>query len=176
MVGDLELKVLTDSDIRHTTALYIFTSEVVQFRSNISPIVSLVNSLRDHKCEPVWSPGLSGTLGHISTGVNISPTTQIYFRDVEDHCVLIMDSIDQMRRLADNMIDLIFNTNSSQQNESIKQLTLVTILFLPLNFLSSYFGETPLDTHPSLYGLMLTFKRQSGMNFVDFTGRHCPTL
>ncbi|KAG8530385.1 uncharacterized protein KY384_004887 [Bacidia gigantensis] len=148
VAGELELNVLTEADVRHASALYVLTSEIVSFRSNISPIVNLVNALRDHKPEPVGTPGLTGRSGRISSSVTISATAQIYFRDVEDHCVLLMDGVDQMRRSADNMIDLIFNTNSARQNESMKQLTLVTILFLPLTFLTGYFG----------------------MNFEDFTG------
>ena len=124
---------LTNADVRYTNALYILTSEIVQFRSNISPIVNLINALRDHKNEPVMTPGLSGRPPKLgTTNVTISPVSQVYFGDVIDHCILINDGIDQMRRSADNMIDLIFNTNSTRQNESIKQLTVVTILFLPV--------------------------------------------
>ena len=72
--GDLELNVLTEMDVRHTSALYVLTSEIVQLRSNISPIVNLVNALRDHKSEPIITPGLSGRPGKVSTSsVTISP-------------------------------------------------------------------------------------------------------
>ncbi|KAI1465248.1 uncharacterized protein F4812DRAFT_440226 [Daldinia caldariorum] len=140
VIEDLELDFFISPKVTDTKFLYIVISEVSKLYSLINPIQSLVSALRDHKTK--LSPEATAReLQNPSGVVIISPMAYTYLGDVYDHCVLLTEGLNQIKELADHMINLTFNTISTNQNESMKQLTTATIIFLPLTFITGYFGQ-----------------------------------
>jgi len=140
VIGDLELDVLTRPTIDHTKSLYIVICEINKMLSFIKPVINLVTVLRDHKTD-LPQEAAAADLQNTSKGVIITPMTYTYLGDVLDHCVLIADSLEQIRSTADGLIGLIFNTISNNQNRNMQQLTVTTIFFLPMTFITGYFGQ-----------------------------------
>ena len=63
-----------------------------------------------------------------------------YFRDIYDHLIRISDLIDSYRDLLSGATDLYLTTLSNRQNEVVKQLTVIATIFLPLAFITGFFG------------------------------------
>ena len=63
-----------------------------------------------------------------------------YFRDIYDHLIRISDLIDSYPDLLSGATDLYLSTVSNRQNDVMKQLTVIATIFLPLGFITGFFG------------------------------------
>ncbi|KAK4541027.1 hypothetical protein LTR36_008396 [Oleoguttula mirabilis] len=78
--------------------------------------------------------------GEPATSVTITPLAHTYFGDVLDHCITMIQALEQMDASASNISTLIFNTVGAKTNNFMMILAVVTVFFAPLTFISGYFG------------------------------------
>jgi magnesium transporter len=64
-----------------------------------------------------------------------------YFRDVYDHLLRISDSIENFRDELTGMLDVYLSAQSNRLNEWVTRLTVIGTIFLPLTFLTGFFGQ-----------------------------------
>lgn len=70
----------------------------------------------------------------------IKDTTDMYFRDVYDHTVQIIDSIEAERDILAGMLDVYLSSVSNRMNQVMKVLTIIATIFIPLTFLVGVYG------------------------------------
>jgi magnesium transporter len=70
----------------------------------------------------------------------LSPGTQIYFRDVYDHVVRQLESVETYRDLMSGVMDLYFSVISNRMNQVIKALSVIATIVLPPTFVAGIYG------------------------------------
>ncbi|MGH7206018.1 MAG: magnesium/cobalt transporter CorA [Nitrospiraceae bacterium] len=70
----------------------------------------------------------------------IQEPTKIYLRDVYDHTIQIMDTIETFRELVSGMLDIYLSSMSNKMTSVMKVLTIITAIFMPLTFIAGIYG------------------------------------
>ena len=70
----------------------------------------------------------------------IDAKDRIYFRDVYDHFVRLVDLNESLRDLVSGTLDTYLSVTANKTNDIMKSLTIITLLFMPLSFLTGFFG------------------------------------
>jgi magnesium transporter len=71
----------------------------------------------------------------------MTPDAERYFRDLYDHLIRIRDLVDSYRDLVTGALDTHLATVSNRLNVVMKQLAMIATIFLPLSFLTGFFGQ-----------------------------------
>ena len=70
----------------------------------------------------------------------INESTGIYLRDVYDHTIQVVDTIETFRDMVSGMLDIYLSSISNKMNEVMKVLTIIATIFIPLTFVAGLYG------------------------------------
>ena len=83
-------------------------------------------------------------------GEFIDPANQVYIRDLYDHVVRVIESVENQRDMLNNMNDLFNSEQTNQTNHIFKVLTVISVIFIPPTFIVGVYG-TNFDVLPELH-------------------------
>jgi magnesium transporter len=90
------------------------------------------------KC--VWPMRELASTMQRSENALITDSTRIYFRDVYDHTIQIIDTIESLRDVVASLLEIYLSSMSNRMNAQMKMLTMIATIFMPLSFLSGVYG------------------------------------
>ncbi len=70
----------------------------------------------------------------------IQESSEIYFRDVYDHVLRVIETTDMYREMIGGMLDVYLSIVSNRLNTVMKVLTIITTIFIPLTFIAGVYG------------------------------------
>ncbi len=77
---------------------------------------------------------------------------RIFFRDIYDHLVRLHDVNESLRDLVGGALDTYLSVINNRMNEVMKTLTIITTLFMPLSFVTGFFGMNFFAANPPYVG------------------------
>jgi magnesium transporter len=121
-IEDTEQQLATNPSPETLQYIRELKNEMIFLRKSIWPLRELINGLE--RCE--------STLIHQSTGA--------YLRDVYDHTIQIIDTVESYRDMISGMVDIYLSSISNKMNEVMKVLTIFASIFIPLTFVAGLYG------------------------------------
>lgn len=150
LVDGLEEKLFDEFAEKLIHEIFKAKRSVFMFRRHIGPLRDVLNVLTNRPC------------------AYIRPETQIYYRDVYDHAIRIVESLDTTRDLLAGVLETYLSQTSNRMNRVMKQLSVVSTIALPLIVLGGIygmnFGHLPFATSPyGFYGMLAFMGVVSGV-------------
>ncbi|MBI4603281.1 MAG: magnesium/cobalt transporter CorA [Planctomycetes bacterium] len=105
-----------------------------------------VQKIQDLKREVIHLRQLAWSIRELLThlarldDVLISKDTLVYVRDVQDHAVRVQDRLESYRELCEGLYQSYVSHLTLRTNDVVRVLTIISTIFLPLNFIASIFG------------------------------------
>jgi magnesium transporter len=70
----------------------------------------------------------------------IQDATGLYLKDIYDHAIQVIDTVETYREMLSGMIDIYLSSLSNRMNQVMKVLTIIATIFMPMTFLAGVYG------------------------------------
>jgi magnesium transporter len=102
--------------------MHALKREMIYVRRSVWPLREVINGL-----ERAESP-------------LIKQATGIFLRDVYDHTIQVIDTVETYRDMLSGMLDIYLSSVSNRMNQVMKVLTIIATIFIPLTFIAGVYG------------------------------------
>lgn len=121
-IENLEEALLDNPSPETLQTIHGLKREMIYFRKQVWPLREVLNSLLKDQSKL------------------IAQTTQVFLRDVYDHAIQVIDTIESLRDVLSGLQDFYLSTISNRMNEVMKVLTVMATIFIPLTFIAGIYG------------------------------------
>ncbi len=121
-IESLEIELINNPVKSTLTTIYELKREIIFLRKSVWPLREVVGRMERGETDL------------------ISETTHVYLRDVYDHTINTLDTIETYRDMLSGMLDIYLSSISNRLNEVMKVLTIITTIFIPLSFIAGVYG------------------------------------
>ncbi len=121
-IEDTEQRLAANPTPETLQLIYALKKEMIFLRKSIWPLREVVSGLE--RCESSL----------------IDESTGAYLRDVYDHTIQVIDTVESFRDMVSGMLDIYLSSISNKMNEVMKVLTIFASIFIPLTFIAGVYG------------------------------------
>lgn len=118
----VEEEVVTNPTRQTLTNIYELKREMLFLRKSVWPLREVISNMEREETEL------------------IKHSTQVFIRDIYDHTINAIDTIETYRDMLSGMLDIYLSSISNRLNEVMKVLTIITTIFIPLSFIAGVYG------------------------------------
>ncbi|MHC4518861.1 MAG: magnesium/cobalt transporter CorA [Planctomycetota bacterium] len=102
--------------------IYLLKREMISLRRSIWPLREVISGFQR------------------SESALVKDTTAVYLRDVYDHTIQVIDTVEAFRDTVSGMLETYLSSISNKMNNVMKVLTIIATIFIPLTFVAGIYG------------------------------------
>ena len=121
-IEDIEEELVTNPAVETLQTIHSLKREMIFLRKSVWPLREVISRLER------WESPL------------IDKSLDIYLRDVYDHTIQVIDSIETFRDMLSGLLDIYLSSVSNRMNEIMKVLTIIATIAIPLTVITGIYG------------------------------------